>query len=787
MQDTQTLNPLYGKAFSDICRSGSATPAADRLRHDAGYNQAMTELKITRLAIDGMHCAGCVSKVEAALTAVPGVSHVMVNLAERSAMVEGAASAQSLIETIKATGREAREIRSLADEQEKEAAEAARYQERLRQFLIAGAVGLPVFLAGMFGWIPPLETSTGRIIWLLLGLLTLAVMVISGRQFYVGAAKGFMRHQADMDTLIAIGTGTAWLYSMVIAIRPEIVPPLGRHIYFEAALIIIALINLGQALEMRARGKTSEAIRRLIGLQAKTARVLRDGEEMDIPIEQVGLDETIRVRPGEKVPVDGLLTEGHSSVDESMLTGEPIPVEKNSGDEVIGGTINGRGSFLYRATHVGTDTVLAQIVAMVQRAQSSKPRIGRLVDKVAGIFVPVVLIVAVITFLIWFNFGPAPRISYALVTMMTVLIIACPCALGLATPISIMVGVGKAAEFGILIRNGEALERAGRLTAIVLDKTGTITEGRPQVTDIVNHPESIHAESDLLRLAASVETGSEHPLAEAIINAARYRDLEIPAASGFAAHSGLGIEATVEGDHVLLGNRAWLEQHAVEVDEFWQRQLEELASAAKTPMLLAIEGAAAGIIAIADPVRQESKEAIAALRAKGLKVIMLTGDNRHTAAAVARQVGVDKLFAEVMPADKDSRIAELQAEGEIVGMVGDGINDAAALARADVGFAIGAGTDIAMESADITLMRSSPLGVIAAIDISRAAMKNIKQNLFGAFVYNTLGIPVAAGILFPAFGLLLNPIVAGAAMAMSSVTVVSNANRLRFFRPGDQR
>ena len=746
----------------------------------------MSELKIVRLAIDGMHCAGCVAKVEAALTGVPGVVHAMVNLAERSALVEGSAEAQTLIEAIKTTGREAREIRSLADEQAKEAAETAQYRKLLRQFFIAGIVGLPLFLAGMSGLIPPLETSAGQLIWLALGLLTFAVMIVSGRQFYIGAARGFVRHQADMDTLIAIGTGTAWLYSIVIAIWPEIVPQSGRHIYFEAALIIIALINLGQALEMRARGKTSEAIRRLIGLQAKTARLVRDGQERDIPIEQVVCGDIVRVRPGEKIPVDGVLTEGHSSIDESMLTGEPIPVEKNPGDEVIGGTINGRGSFLYQATRVGADTVLAQIVAMVQRAQSSKPRIGRLVDKVVGVFVPVVLIVSLITFLIWFNFGPAPQISYALVTMMTVLIIACPCALGLATPISIMVGVGKAAEFGVLIRNGEALERAGRLTAIVLDKTGTLTEGKPQVTEVISPPEAAHAAHDLLRLAAAVETGSEHPLAAAIIDAARSSDTNIPEATGFTAHSGLGIEASVENRHILLGNCAWLEQHGVVLDPFWQQQMEELAAAAKTPILLAIDGAAAGIIAIADPVRDESKETVAALKAKGLKVIMLTGDNRHTASAVADQVGVDQLFAEVMPADKDAKIAELQAQGEIVGMVGDGINDAAALARADVGFAIGAGTDIAMESADITLMRSSPLGVIAAIDISKEAMKNIKQNLFGAFVYNTLGIPVAAGILFPAFGLLLNPIVAGAAMAMSSVTVVSNANRLRLFRPGGQ-
>ena len=744
----------------------------------------MSELKITRLAVDGMHCAGCVAKVEAALTAVPGVRHATVNLAERSALIEGDVEAGALIEAIKATGREASEIKSLADEKEKEAAEAAHYRRLIRQFLIAGLVGLPMFLAGMLGLLPSLETSTGREIWLGLGLLTLVVMVAAGRQFYIGAAKSFIRHQADMDTLIAIGTGTAWLYSMAITLWPEIVPQLGRHVYFEAALIIIALINLGQALEMRARGKTSEAIRRLIGLQAKTARVLRDGQEVDIPIDQVGQGDIIRVRPGEKIPVDGLLTEGRSNVDESMLTGEPLPVTKAAGDEVVGGTINGQGSFLYRATRVGAETVLAQIVAMVQRAQSSKPRIGRLVDRVAGIFVPTVIILALFTFLVWFNLGPEPNISYSMVTMMTVLIIACPCALGLATPISIMVGVGKAAEFGILIRNGEALERAGRLTTIVLDKTGTLTKGKPQVTDIISQPESGHNEKDLLRLAAAVETGSEHPLAAAIIDTASSRGLDVPEPTDFAAHSGMGIRALVEGQHVLLGNFAWLEENRVPVDAFWHQHMKALASQAKTPILLAVGGHTAGIIAIADPVRQESASTIAALKKKRVKVVMLTGDNRHTAAVVARKLGVDHFFAELMPVDKDAKIAELQAAGEIVGMVGDGINDAAALARADVGFAIGAGTDIAMESADITLMRSSPLGILDAIDISRAAMKNIKQNLFGAFVYNTLGIPVAAGALFPAFGLLLNPIVAGAAMAMSSFTVVSNANRLRLFKPG---
>ncbi|HXH72995.1 MAG TPA: copper-translocating P-type ATPase, partial [Mariprofundaceae bacterium] len=602
-----------------------------------------------------------------------------------------------------------------------------------------------------------------------------------GRHFYVGAWNTFRHHQASMDTLIATGTGTAWVYSMLIAIDPSIVPALGRHAYFDAALIIIALINLGQALEMRARGRTNEAIRRLIGLQARTARVVRDGKEIDIPIGEVGLGEMIRVRPGEKVPVDGVILEGHSSVDESMLTGEPIPVEKSVGDEVVGGTMNSAGSFLYRATRIGADTVLAQIINMVRSAQAAKPKIGRLADRVAGIFVPSVLIITVCTALVWLNFGPEPRLAFALVTTMTVLIIACPCALGLATPISIIVGVGKAAEYGILIRNGEALERAGHLTTVVLDKTGTITEGHPVVTDVLSDDET-----GALRLAAAIEAGSEHPLAKAVLDAAKAKGIDWPAAEGFTAVTGQGVAATLHGERLLFGNAVLMRAEGVAVDSETGAKLESLARDAKTPMLLASGGKLLGILAVADPVKKESAAAIARLKAMGLKVVMITGDNRHTAATVAAMVGVDDFIAEVRPEEKDQKVAELQAKGETVGMVGDGINDAPALSRADVGFAIGAGTDVAIESADITLMRSSLDGIVIAIRVSRATLANIKQNLFGAFVYNTLGIPVAAGILYPLFGLLLNPIIAGAAMAASSVTVVTNANRLRLFKPGGE-
>ncbi|PJA32391.1 MAG: copper-translocating P-type ATPase [Zetaproteobacteria bacterium CG_4_9_14_3_um_filter_53_7] len=733
-----------------------------------------------RLAVDGMNCAGCVAKVEAALVAVPGVDKAMVNLAERSAWVEGDVAAAALIAAVKATGRDAREMRTLADEQEKEAAEQLRFKLQIRKFIVAAVVGGPMFVAGMSGLLPELVTPSDQLIWMILGLLTLAVMIYSGRQFYVGAFNGLKRLQFDMDSLIAMGTGSAWLYSMLISIWPTIVPAMGRHLYFEAALIIIALINLGHALELRARGKTSEAIRRLMGLVAKTARIVRDGIETDLPIELVQIGDLIRVRPGEKIPVDGVISEGHSTIDESMLTGEPMPVEKAAADKVVGGTINGRGSFLFQATHVGADTVLAHIVAMVRQAQSSKPAIGRLVDRVAAVFVPVVMVIAAITFLIWFYFGPEPQISFALLSMMTVLIIACPCALGLATPMSIMVGVGKAAEYGVLIKNGEALERAGKITTVVLDKTGTLTTGKPALTDMIA---LVGSEQELLRLAASLEAGSEHPLAAAILAAAAERNITAETVESFQAHSGRGIEGQLHGIRLLLGNQLLMAEHGIAVPADVKEKLSVLSRLASTPILLAREQQLLGILGVADPLRSDARGVVQQMQREGLKVVMLTGDNAETATAVAGQVGITDVMAGVLPADKDACIAALQAKGEVVGMVGDGINDAAALARADVGFAIGSGTDIAMESADVTLMRSSPVGVLAAIEISKATMGNIRQNLFGAFIYNSMGIPIAAGLLYPAFGILLNPIIAGAAMAMSSVTVVTNANRLRLFKP----
>ena len=740
-------------------------------------------MSTVRLSIAGMSCAGCVASVEKALSRVAGVESATVNFAEHTAAVEGDVDASALIDAVSAAGYEAAELQAMDDGSAQAAGDRAEFLKLLKKAGVAAGVGVPLFVLGMAGWLPAVDTGTGRLTWLAIGVATLFVLWYSGGHFFSGALKSARNHNANMDTLIALGTGTAWLYSMVVIAMPQLVPETARHAYFEAAAIIIALISLGSALEMRARGKTSEAIKRLIGLQPKTARVIRNGLEQDVPIEDVGLDDTLRVRPGERIAVDGEIIEGSSSIDESMLTGEPVPVNKTEGDEVAAGTINRSGTFLFVARRIGKDTALARIIEMVRTAQASKPAIGRIVDKVSAVFVPTVMIIAVITFLAWYNFGPAgENVTFAVVTAITVLIIACPCALGLATPMSIMIGVGKAAEFGALIRNGDALQQAGKLDTIVLDKTGTITEGHPSVTDI--EPADGWDENDVLRFAASLELSSEHPLAEAVVTAARERDIELFDATGFDAIAGHGVEAAVEGRRVVLGSRKLMADRDVDLAGL-EQTAARLAATAKTPVYVAVDGKAAGILGVADAVKEDSKEAIAKLRRAGFRVVLLTGDNQATADAVAREVGIDDVLAEVLPGDKAAKVAALQDAGERVGMVGDGINDAPALARADVGFAIGTGTDVAIESSDITLMHGSLQGVVDAIHVSRATVRNIKQNLFGAFVYNSLGIPVAAGVLYGVFGVLLNPMIAGAAMAMSSLTVVGNANRLRLIRKGE--
>ncbi len=735
-----------------------------------------------RFSIGGMSCAGCVASVEKALAAVAGVHSAVVNFAEHTADIEGDFSTEFLIKSVKEAGYEAALLESEDDSAEKEAAEYVHYRSLLRKFLAAAVLGGPLFILSMIGLLPAITSEHGQLVWGLVGLATALVLWYSGGHFFTGAWNAFKHHNANMDTLIALGTGTAWVYSMVIVFFPDLVPSLAQHAYFEAAAIIIALINYGSALEMKARGKTSEAIKRLIGLQPKTARVLRDDVEQDISIANVGLDETIRVRPGEKIPLDGVVIDGHSNVDESMLTGEPLPVEKQCGDDVIAGTLNKTGSFLFQSKKIGKDTALAQIIELVRKAQNSKPAIGRLADKVSGIFVPLVMIISIVTFLTWFNFSGMP-ISYAVVATMTVLIIACPCALGLATPISIMVGVGKAAEHGILIRNGDALQQAGRIDTIVLDKTGTVTQGKPQLVQIL--PAANKDEVQLLTLAASLEAGSEHPLAQAILEKAVEEKIDLVTVHQFEAIEGHGVKARLNDAVVFLGNEKLMRRENISLDQ-WQQKLEKLTLLAQTPVFVASDNVLIGLLGIADPIKADSKRAVQRFKQQGLRVIMLTGDHQRTAEVIAKQVAVDEVMAEVLPADKQKKVTVLQQQGRIVAMVGDGINDAPALAQADVGFAIGTGTDVAIESADIALMSGSLNNVMDAIQISKATVKNIRQNLFGAFVYNILGIPIAAGILFPFIGVMLNPMIAGAAMAMSSVTVVSNANRLRLFKTGGE-
>ncbi len=702
-----------------------------------------------RLRIEGMHCASCSTTIEDALRTVPGVLQADVSPGTESADI--------------------RYVQTVTDIPRLTAAiESSGYRVRKPPYP---------------SWFPVLrDMNPGpiRLMWAIGGLAALAVLVYSGHRFFTGGWEAFRHRTADMNTLIAVGTGAAWIYSTVAVAAPWLFPEGLAEPFYDVAAVVVTLVVLGQALEVRAKGRTSEAIRKLLDLQARTARVVRDGREIDIPVEEVEAGDIVVVRPGEKVPVDGVVLEGNSAVDESMVTGESIPVGKGPGDEVIGATINKAGSFRFRATKVGKDTALAQIVKMVRQAQGSKPPIARTVDRVSSYFVPAVMIIATAAFAVWYTFGPEPPLTYAVITAVTVLIIACPCALGLATPMSLMVGVGKAAEAGVLIRNGEALQLARGLTTVVLDKTGTITKGQPELTDVVVRES--YSEEEVLRLAASAERGSEHPLGEAIVSGARDRGLELDEVAAFEAIAGHGISAAVGDRDVLLGNQRLMRERGLETS-YLTEEARRLSSEGKTPMFVAIDGEPAGLIAVADQIKDDSVGAIRRLHELGLEVVMLTGDNERTANAIAAQVGIDRVLAEVLPDQKASQIAALQAEGKTVAMVGDGINDAPALAQADVGIAIGTGTDVAIEAADVTLIGGSLQGVTRAVDVSKATFRNIKQNLFGAFIYNGLGVPVAAGLLYPTFGLLLSPLIAGAAMAFSSVTVVTNANRLRLYEP----
>ena len=751
----------------------------------SGYDVPANNIE---LSIKGMTCASCVGRVEKALKAVAGVKEANVNLATERATVSGSANVDDLITAIDKAGYDATEIQaSIPDQTELLEKKDQERAELKRDLILATLLALPVFILEMGSHLIPgvhqlIDQTIGmQNSWYLQFILTTLVLVIPGRRFYLKGLPALLRLAPDMNSLVAVGTLAAYLFSIVATFIPNILPTGTVNVYYEAAAVIVALILLGRFLEAKAKGRTSEAIQRLVSLQAKTAHVLRDGQMVDIALDQVVADDIIIVKPGERIPVDGQVTDGKSFVDESMITGEPIPVEKGIGSDVVGGTINQNGTLTFTAVAVGGEIMLAQIIRLVEQAQGSKMPIQAVVDKVTLWFVPAVMIAAVLTFLVWLIFGPSPALTFALVNAVAVLIIACPCAMGLATPTSIMVGTGRGAELGVLFRKGEALQLLKDAKVVAVDKTGTLTEGHPVLTDF--EVTQFFERDYVLGMVAAVESRSEHPIAKAIVDAAKSENLTLPKVDTFDSVTGMGVCATINGnEEINIGADRYMVQLGIDVAPF-VATAQRLGDEGKSPLYVAVDGELAGIIAVADPIKTTTPAAIKALHQLGLKVAMVTGDNARTARAIAKQLGIDEVIAEVLPEGKVSAVKELKAKYGNIAFVGDGINDAPALAEADVGLAIGTGTDVAIESADVVLMSGNLQGVANAIALSKATIGNIHQNLFWAFAYNTMLIPVAAGILYPAYGILMSPIFAAGAMALSSVFVLGNALRLRRFQP----
>ncbi|HEO0718233.1 TPA: copper-exporting P-type ATPase CopA [Yersinia enterocolitica] len=803
--EAQTLIDAVEQAGYHATLPGAQSPKAEPLTHSAPSSPeylaaasstipaATTDIKNTQpshplaesadndsvqLLLTGMSCASCVSKVQNALQSVDGVEVARVNLAERSALVTGHPSNEALIAAVKNAGYGAEIIEDEAERRERQQQMSHASMKRFQwQAALGLLLGIPLMGWGLFGGSMTLTPET-QTPWLIVGIITLLVMIFAGGHFYRNAWVSLKNGSATMDTLVALGTGAAWIYSITVNIWPDVFPMEARHLYYEASAMIIGLINLGHAMEQRARQRSSNALERLLDLAPPTARVVTDDGEQLIPLADVQLGMTLRLTTGDRVPVDGEIVQGEVWMDEAMLTGEPIPQQKSTGDVVHAGTQVQDGTVLFRANAIGSQTTLARIIKLVRQAQSSKPEIGKLADRISAVFVPTVVAIAVIAGLIWYFFGPQPQLVYTLVVATTVLIIACPCALGLATPMSIISGVGRAAEFGVLVRDADALQQASNLDTLVFDKTGTLTEGHPQVVAI--HTFNGVSEQQALEWAAALETGSNHPLARAILQ--RAEGLTLATVNQFRTLRGLGVSGEVDGVALLLGSNRLLEEQQIDTSEL-QSLIQQQAESGTTPVILTAQGKPAALLSIRDPLRSDSISALQRLHQRGYNLVMLTGDNPITANAIAKEAGIDQVIAGVLPDGKAEAIKQLQAAGHKVAMIGDGINDAPALAQADVGIAMGGGSDIAIETAAITLMRHSLHGVADAVELSKATLRNMKQNLLGAFFYNALGIPIAAGILFPFTGTLLSPVVAGAAMALSSITVVSNANRLLRFKP----